>query len=883
MEKSSKLIGLKAANDIPALLAYWDKNEICRFANSTYLDWYGKSQEEMINKMSKKELLGEKYKEHSHYIKEVLKGNLQSFDLEISTPKGELRHSHATYTPDIENGKVIGFTAHITNITTRKNLEASYIKSEKLLKNLLESAPDAIVIVDSTGTIQIVNHQAENIFGYSKPEMIGEEIELLIPGGHKSKHKTHIKKYFDSASIRQMGDGIKLYGKRKNGEKFRVEVSLSPTQTDDGILVMAAVRDITDRVRMETELEESYKRNSIFIQQAPNAIAMFDMDMRYMAASHKWIEDYNLKGREIIGHSHYEIFPEIGDEWKQKHQRCLRGEINQCDEAPFDREDGTRQWLTWDVRPWYKSEGVIGGLLIYTADITDIKEKDQEKTRIEEILERTNSVARIGTWELQINEGKVIWSKITREIHEVSEDFEPDLATGINFYKEGYSRDTITKLVTDSISNNTSYDVEIELITAKGNETWVRVIGQSEFVDGKCKRHYGVFQDITPIKNTELKINRVNNELRAILNSASVSIIGTDKKGLITHFNKGAEQMLQYSRSELVEKHTPAIFHVKEEIIKRGEELSAQMGYEVEGFDVFVQSTIHKEEDTREWTYVRKDGTKLIVLLVLTAIKDHLGNIFGFLGIATDITERVENQQKLKEAKEDLEVLTEKLTSQNMQLANFAHITSHNLRAPVSNLNALLQFYHSSEDQEMKEEIIGNFEVVSNHLTQTLDTLVDLLKIQDEGSKELEILYFDEIFEKTKEMLVGHIMESDAQVTADFSKAPKITYNRVFLESIFLNLIGNAIKYRSPDRPPVIKLETDLKYNRIVFTISDNGLGIDLKSHSKELFGLHKTFHKHAESKGIGLFLTKKHIEAMGGIITARSEVGKGTTFTIEF
>ena len=244
-----------------------------------------------------------------------------------------------------------------------------------------------------------------------------------------------------------------------------------------------------------------------------------------MAASQKWIEDYNLKGREIIGHSHYEIFPEIGDEWKQKHQRCLRGEINQCAEAPFDREDGTRQWLKWDIRPWYKSEGVIGGLLMYTADITDLKEKDQEKTRIEEILERTNSVARIGTWELQLNKGKLIWSKITREIHEVSEDFEPDLTTAINFYKEGYNRDTITKLVTDSISNNTSYDAEIELITAKGNETWVRVIGQSEFVDGKCKRHYGVFHDITPIKKTELKINRVNNELRAILNSASVALI----------------------------------------------------------------------------------------------------------------------------------------------------------------------------------------------------------------------------------------------------------------------------------------------------------------------------------------------------------------------
>lgn len=123
-----------------------------------------------------------------------------------------------------------------------------------------------------------------------------------------------------------------------------------------------------------------------------------------------------------------------------------------------------------------------------------------------------------------------------------------------------------------------------------------------------------------------------------------------------------------------------------------------------------------------------------------------------------DVTECVENQQKLKEAKNNLEILTEKLTSQNTQLANFAHIASHNLCAPVSNLNSLLQFYHTSEGQEIKNEIIGNFETVGKHLTNTLDTLVDTLKIQDEGSKNLEIMRFDDILEKTKEILVTHII-----------------------------------------------------------------------------------------------------------------------------
>ncbi|EPR69575.1 PAS domain-containing sensor histidine kinase [Cyclobacterium qasimii] len=689
-------------------------------------------------------------------------------------------HSEVTYTPYIENGEVLGFTAHITEKPSPKPINVPDSKTEKLLKDFLELAPDAIVIVDSTGTIQMVNQQAENIFGYSKLELLGKEIAFLIPEGHRAKHKGHIKEYFDSSAIRPMGTGMKLYGKRKNGDIFRIEVSLSSTKSEDGILVMAAVRDITDRIRIETELEESNKRNSIFIQQSPNAIAMFDKEVRYMAASQKWLEDYGLKNQEIIGQSHYDIFPEIGQDWKDKHQQCLKGEIHQCDEEAFKRTDGSTQWIKWEIRPWFVSEDNIGGILMHTQDITPLKEKDREKRRIEKILERTNAVARIGTWEVDLDKEEFIWSKIIQEIHEVPEDFVRDATSVMGFFKKGRSQDLMSKVISECIFNGTPYDLEVELITAKGNEVWVRIIGQSEFVDGKCRRIYGILQDITSIKKTEIKLNKVNEELKAILDSGTVSIIGTDKEGTITHFNRGAEKMLQYSASEVIGKKTPEVFHLKDEIIKHGEKLSNQLGRQVSGFEVFVETSNIGDLGTNEWTFIRKDGQKLVVLLTLTPLKNQQGETFGTLGIATDVNERVENQHKLKEAKENLEVLTEKLSSQNMQLANFAHITSHNLRAPVSNLNSLLQFYHTSEGQEIKDTVIDNFETVCKHLTNTLDNLVGLLKIQEEGSKKIEIINFDEVLSKTKEMLVGHIRESGAQIIADFTKAPKITFNRIF-------------------------------------------------------------------------------------------------------
>jgi PAS domain S-box-containing protein len=641
--------------------------------------------------------------------------------------------------------------------------------------------------------------------------------------------------------------------------------------------------DITNQKLAEVELQQSNQRNQIFVEQAPRAMAMFDKNMCYMAASQQWIKDYNLFGREIIGHSHYEIFPEIGEEWKKQHQECLQGAINQTDEVSFERADGTVQWLSWDVRPWYISEGNIGGLIMYTADITHLKQKDQERRRIEEILDKTNEVARIGTWEVDLKLGRVLWSRITKEIHEVPEDYKPELDTAINFFKPGESQSKIEMVVAEAIEKGISYDVEVELVTATGKIVWVRAIGQSEFADGKCKRLYGVFQDIDLIKRSEQLLNRANEELNAIFNSEAVSIIGTDTKGIVTHFNHGAEKMLQHSSSEMIGKKSAAEFHLEEEIIKRSEELSEIYGHAIHGFDVFVELARKGQYESREWTYVRKDHSTFKVLLTVTALRDEKNDIFGFLGIAIDISDRVESQRKLIEAKTNLEILTERLTSQNVQLANFAHITSHNLRSPVSNLSSLLQFYKTAEDEKDRKTIFDKFETVIHHLSSTLNSLVEALKMREEASNDLQVIEFEEVLDKTMEIVTAQIMETRAKIVSDFSKAPQIEYNHDYLESIFLNLLTNAMKYRDHGRSPEIELTTHMADGRLVLTVKDNGLGIDLDKHGHKLFGLHKTFHKNSEAKGVGLYLTKTQIETMGGTISVESEVGKGTTFMIKF
>ncbi|HEK20056.1 MAG: hypothetical protein C0191_00025 [Mucilaginibacter sp.] len=632
--------------------------------------------------------------------------------------------------------------------------------------------------------------------------------------------------------------------------------------------------DITDFKNKEILLKDSNERNRIFVEQAPNAIAMFDTQMCYLAASQKWLQDYHLVGKKIIGRSHYEIFPEIGEDWKQIHRDCLNGAINQCDEAGFERADGSVQWITWDVRPWYLAEKVIGGLLMYTADITPLKQKEAEKRNIEEILNRTNEVARIGTWEVDLLENKIKWSRVTREIHEVVDNYEPALADAINFFREGKSRELIRVAVEDAIANGTTYDVEVELITAKGNILWARSIGQAEFKNGVCVRLYGVFQDIDEVKRSREALFKLNGELNSILNAGYVSIIGTDINGVITNFNRGAEIMLGYWANEMTGIQTPQIIHLSEEVNSRGEELSKLYGCEITGFDAFVEVARREEFESREWTYVRKDGSTFPVQLVVTTIRDTTGNITGFLGVGTDISD-------IKKAEKEMKSLLQITTDQNERLKNFAHIVSHNLRSHTGNIDMTLDLFREEYPTSADNEYIRMLRTALDSLKETIANLNEVVLMNTASSVKLVPIKLAEAIDAAANTVRQLSKEAGVEIINNVKKDVTAMGIPAYTDSILLNFITNGIKYRSSDRPGKV-LFTAINYEKYVeLTIEDNGLGIDLKRNGGKLFGMYKTFHGNKDARGIGLFITKNQIDAMGGKIEVESEVNKGTIFKI--
>lgn len=282
---------------------------------------------------------------------------------------------------------------------------------------------------------------------------------------------------------------------------------------------------------------------------------------------------------------------------------------------------------------------------------------------------------------------------------------------------------------------------------------------------------------------------------------------------------------------------------------------------------------------TFENRFVRKDGS--YQWLLWGSAPDPEAQLIH--ASAIDISERKKSEATILDSKSNLEGITLHLQEQNRRLDEFAHIISHNLRAPLNNIQALINLLNDESDITDYKLIFDKLKNVSKNVSQTMNELMDALKVRTQPQVDLTEIRFKELLDKVVQSLEGELIFAGAAVTFDFNEAPVIRYSRPYLESIFQNLLSNAIKYRSPSRKPAIHFKTCMAGEQVVLQVSDNGQGIDLERFGDKLFGLHKTFHEHEEARGVGLFLIKTQIEALGGTISVESEVDKGTTFTIRF
>jgi diguanylate cyclase (GGDEF)-like protein/PAS domain S-box-containing protein len=447
------------------------------------------------------------------------------------------------------------------DITERRRAEDLLRNSEARLRALIDGLGASLFVglLTPEGILIEANQPALEAAGLKREDVLGKPFEETYWWAYSEE----VQRQLREAIRRAAGGENSRYDVRVRGAGDRfidIDFSLRSLRNDAGqvVLLVPSASVITERKRTEEALRASEERLRLFIEHAPAALAMFDREMRYLAASRRWLTDYGLgDSGDIAGRSHYEVFPEIPDRWKAIHRRGLSGEVVRADEDRFERRDGRAQWLRWEVRPWLAASGGVGGIVIFTEDITEHK-------RVEEELRQAS------------------------------------------------------------------------------------------------RKIQGIFA-----ASTEL------------------AIVATALDGTIAVFNSGAERMLGYTAAEMIGLQTPEIFHLADEVEARGAELSREHGWPIHGFDVFVEEARRGCPESREWTYVRKDGVRLAVNLVITAVRDEQGAMCGFLGIASDITARKRAEQRLRQAAAVIESTREGVMvtdpDQRILMINraFAEITGH--------------------------------------------------------------------------------------------------------------------------------------------------------------------------------------------------------------
>ena len=483
----------------------------------------------------------------------------------------------------------------------------------------------------------------------------------------------------------------------------------------------------------------------------------------------------------------------------------------------------------------------------------------QKKNHIN-LLDFIQERASIGTWEYDPISTNLNWSTETKKIHELPLDYKPNVQQGLSFYKEGYSRNTITQLFTNCIENHIDFDTEVQIVTPAKKDKWVRSIGIAIIENDKCILVQGLFQDIDKKTKNAKELAFKEQQLRKTFETALIGMAIVDLEGNWIDVNKSLCNILGYNKVEIKKLTFMDITH-PDDLRRDYKALLKMKNGELNRYEV-------------EKRYINKKGKVIWAQLSVSTVRDNFGQPEHFVA-------QINNVTQIKKSRKKVSQLLETTEDQNKRLLNFAHIVSHNLRSHYGNLDMLLDLVKIDLPETTDNEIFPLVEQAVSHLGETLNNLNEVAAINFQKDLKIEPLNLLNSFQGAFSSISALMRESKTSVSIDIDTDLFILGVSAYLDSIILNFLTNAIKYKKITEPAKIEIKANISNGFVELEIKDYGQGIDLKKYGDKLFGMYKTFHRHKDSRGLGLFITKNQIEAIGGKVEVRSIVNEGTTFLI--
>ena len=408
----------------------------------------------------------------------------------------------------------------------------------------------------------------------------------------------------------------------------------------------------------------------------------------------------------------------------------------------------------------------------------------------------------------------------------------------------------------------TEFSMEKRCITKTGEVIWVNLsVSQLFESNEKPTSHIAFVKDITERKEAEALIEKSQARFKSLIDTIDGIVWEYDLETKSSTFiSKKIENLLGY----LVEEYSESPEFWEDHIHPEDREFALALSAK--------ENKNHVNHDY-EYRMLKKNGEIIWVRDIINYVFEN-GKPVISRGIMIDIT-------IMKEAEKNLSNSLQLVTEQNKRLLNFSYIVSHNLRSHTSNIESIISLIESAESEEERNEMMQLLKSVSNSLDETMKHLNEVVNINTNINLVIKPLNLIKYIDKAKEVLSEQILSNKVTLTTNIPEDATINYNSAYLESILYNLISNAIRYRHPQRKPIISINLYQQNDKTIIEVSDNGIGIDLVRNADKIFGMYKTFSSNSDARGIGLFITKNQVDAMGGSITVDSIPNEGTTFKI--
>jgi len=745
---------------------------------------------------------------------------------------------------DTEHGALVA--AAVRDVSDR-------IRAEAKFRGLLEAAPDAIVGVTPDGRICLVNAQTERLFRYHRDELLGQSVEILVPEYVRDRHPDRRRGYLHDPTPRPMGAGIQLAGRRKDGSQFPAEISLSSIDTEDGVLVSAAIRDVTEQRRAT----EEQNRLASIVHSSHDAI----MGKTLLGVITSWNPGaqrlYGYTEEEMIGRAAEVLFPaDLRAAEADFLARIGRGERVEQFQTQRLRKDGSPVTVSLSMSPIADADGTIIGVASVSRDIS---ERQRAEAKFRGLLEAAPD-AIVG-----VTPDGII-SLVNAQVERLF----------------GYQRDQLLGQPVEILVPEYSRDRHPEHRAGYLHDPAPRPMGAGMQLAGR-RRDGSQFPAEISLSSIDTEdgvlvsaaIRDVSDRIRAetkfrdLLEAASDAIVGVTPDGQIALVNAEAERVFGYRRDELVGQPVEILVPDR----ARGAHPTHRTGY-------FVHPSPRPMGAGMQLAARRKDGTEFPAEISLVPLDTDQGTLVS--AAIRDVSERLQVEQTLARARDEA-LATAELKSQ------FVAMVSHEIRTPMNGVIGLTNLLLEAPLEPGPRRYAQAIRASGQALLMIINDILDFSKIEA-GKIELIDVDFDldklldEVIRAAAETARDKGLEVLACYPPDLPSALRGDAGR--LRQVLLNLLGNAVKFTEHGEV-VLRAEPGPAAPggepRITFTVADTGIGIAAKDLSRmfEPFAqVDGSTNREFGGTGLGLAITRQLVDLMHGQLGVQSEPGRGSQFS---